>query len=84
VVEGAVTTTLGVEEGEEVDAGEGVVVLQPLTLEGGRGYHFTTGVTEGLESSTVFVEVGVVGTGSGGIELHQEIGNQVEYFGWHL
>jgi len=36
VVEGAVTTTLEVEEGEEVDAGEGVVVLQPLTLEGGR------------------------------------------------
>ena len=38
VVEGAVTTTFGVEEGEEVDAGEGVVVLhtcQYLNCEGG-------------------------------------------------
>jgi hypothetical protein len=29
-----VTTTFRVEEGEEVDAGEGVVVLHTLTLEG--------------------------------------------------
>ena len=82
------TTTFGVEEGKEVDSGEGVVVLEPLTLEGRGGgggeYHFTTSVAEGLERSTVFVEVGVVGTGSRGVELHQEIGNQVEYFGWHL
>jgi len=52
--------------------------------EGRGGDHFTTGVAEGLERSTVFVEVGFEGTGSRGIELHQEIGNQVEYFGWHL
>lgn len=77
-VEVAVTATFGVEEREEVDAGEGVVVLRKLVLAGRRGYHFATCVAEVLEGLTVFVEVGVEwAAGRGGVEFHEEVRDQV-------
>jgi len=36
-------------------------------------YHFATGMAEVLEGTTVFVEVGVVGTGGCGVKFHEEV-----------